>query len=119
MEIENIVANTVLLKAREGESRGARRRGKRGGRRSEKAGRAGDVLMGGGKGSEVRGKRAGEEGGEEVMEEEGVESGERLPGRGVRAGRGPPQRWWQELSPPLRDRRRVCARGTCPASPAG
>lgn len=31
MEIENIVANTVLLKAREGESRGARRRGRRSG----------------------------------------------------------------------------------------
>lgn len=69
--------------------------------------------MGGGKGSEVRGKRASEEGGEEVMEEERVESGERLPGRGLRAGRGPPQRGWQELS-----LGRAVSPGPCPEAPA-
>lgn len=38
MEIENIVANTVLLKAREGESRGARRRGSEGGGEARRRG---------------------------------------------------------------------------------
>lgn len=99
MEIENIVANTVLLKAREGESRGARRRG---GRRSGRARRGGlGTYRGGGKGSEVRGKGASRQGGEEVMEEEErVGREERLPGRGVRAGRGPPQGRWQERRVP-------------------
>lgn len=59
MEIENIVANTVLLKAREGESRGARRRGRRSGS-SRRGGLR--TYVGGGKGSEVRGKGAREEG---------------------------------------------------------
>lgn len=70
--------------------------------------------MGGGKGSEVRGKRASEEGGEEVMEEERVESGERLPGGALTPSEGV-----AGALPGTGGESRAVPRGTCPASPAG
>lgn len=99
MEIENIVANTVLLKAREGESRGARRRGRRSGSSRQGGLR---TCVGGGKGSEVRGKGAREEGERKWWRRRGWEGGE-AGGQGSGRG-GDPSGWGLE---PARGGQRV------------
>lgn len=64
----------------------------------------------------MRGEGAGQEGGEEVMEEERVGREERVPGRGVRAGRRTPSGAVVGALPAAPGR--AASPGPCPEAPA-